>query len=200
MSTEPAPAPETRNGLPILPFANEAALQSWIDRQPSDPSGLWLKLAKKESGIASVTKAEAVDTGLCNGWIDGLINAYDASCYLLRFTPRRPKSKWSEINVQRAEVLIAQGRMRAGGLREIEAAKADGRWAAAYPPASRIAVPDDLQAALDANPVAAAFFATLKGPNRYAILYRLHDVRDPDRRVQAIGKWVEMLTRGATVY
>jgi len=195
-----AKAEESRGGLPILPFRDAAALENWLEAQAPDHKGIWLKLAKKESGVPSVTQREAVDAGLCFGWIDGLINKYDDRFYLLRFTPRRPKSKWSQINVARAEALIAEGRVRPQGLGEIEAARADGRWDAAYPPASRITVPDDLQAALDASPQAAAFFATLKGPNRYAILYRLHDVRDPKRRAQAIARWIDKLSRGEAVY
>jgi len=192
--------PEERGGLPILPFASEEALHQWLERQPRDHRGIWLKLAKKGSGVASVTQREAVDAGLCHGWIDGLINRYDGSFYLLRFTPRRPKSKWSLINRERAEELIAAGRMRAGGLKEIEAAKADGRWDAAYAPASRIEVPADLQAALDANPAAAAFFATLGGANRYAILYRIAEAKRPETRTRNIAKFVGMLERGETIY
>lgn len=190
----------SRAGLRILPFADLAVLERWLEQQPTDHPGIWLKLAKKDSGIATVAQREAVDAGLCFGWIDGLINRYDECFYLLRYTPRRPKSKWSLINRERVETLIAEGRVRAGGLRQIEAAKADGRWDAAYPPASRITVPKDLQAALDAAPDAAAFFATLKGPNRYAILYRLYGVRDPARREQAIVRWIAKLERGETVY
>ena len=119
---------------------------------------------------------------------------------MIRYTPRRPRSKWSAINARRAEALLAEGRVRPGGLAQIEAAKADGRWDAAYPPASQIGVPDDLAAALAENPKAEAFFATLKGANRYAVLYRLHDVRDPEKRAAAIAKWVAMLERGETAY
>jgi uncharacterized protein YdeI (YjbR/CyaY-like superfamily) len=191
---------EERGGLPIIRFASAEALEHWLAAQPPDHKGIWLKLAKKDAGIASVTHKEAVDAGLCYGWIDGLINRYDESFYLIRFTPRRPKSKWSEINVERAEALIAQGRVAPQGMREIEAAKADGRWDAAYPPHSRIEVPPDLLEALAARPAAAAFFETLKGANRYAILYRLHDVQAPERRRKAIEKWVGMLERGETVY
>lgn len=193
-------AEESRSGLPIIPFLNVAALEAWLAAQPADHRGIWLKLAKKESGIASVTQREAVDAGLCFGWIDGLINRYDELFYLLRYTPRRPKSKWSQVNVERAEALMAEGRVRAGGLRQIEAARADGRWSAAYPPQSRITVPDDLRAALDSRPAAAEVFATLKGPSRYAILYRLHDVRDPARRAAAIEKWMTKLERGEAAY
>lgn len=195
-----AAAGEERGGLPILPFADAAALEAWLEAQLDDHSGIWLKLAKKGAGVPTVSRAEAVDAGLCFGWIDGLINSYDERFFLLRFTPRRRKGKWSLINVERAEQLIADGRVRARGLREIAAARADGRWEAAYPPPSRIEVPVDLQAALDAEPQAAAFFATLTGANRYAILYRLHDVRDPARRSAAIAKWVSMLARGETAF
>lgn len=147
-----------------------------------------------------MSQREAVDAGLCFGWIDGLINRYNELYYLVRFTPRRSKSKWSQVNARRAEALIAEERVRSGGMREIEAARADGRWEAAYPPASRMEVPEDLQAALAAHPEAGAFFATLKGANRYAILYRLHDVRDPAKRRAAIGNWIAKLARRETVY
>jgi uncharacterized protein YdeI (YjbR/CyaY-like superfamily) len=191
---------ESRGGLAILPFADAAELEAWLAEQSDDHPGIWLKLAKKASGVPSVTQSDAVDAGLCFGWIDGLINAYDHRFFLLRYTPRRRKSKWSQVNVARAEALIAAGRMRPRGMREIEAAQADGRWDAAYPPQSRIELPDDLKAALHANPEAAHFFATLKGPNRYAILYRLHDVRDPLKRQAAIARWVDKLARGETAY
>jgi uncharacterized protein YdeI (YjbR/CyaY-like superfamily) len=192
--------PEQRSGLPILPFDSQAVLEAWLEEQPDDHRGIWLKLAKKDAGVASVTQREAVDAGLCHGWIDGLINRYDDLFYLIRFTPRRPKSKWSQINRERAEALIEAGRMRPRGLREIEAAKADGRWDAAYAPASRIEVPPDLQAALGASPAAAAFFATLTGANRYAILYRLAEAKRPETRARNVAKFVAMLERGETVY
>jgi len=193
-------AETSRGGLPILHFADAAALEAWLAEQSAEHPGIWLKLAKKGSGIASVTQREAVDAGLCFGWIDGLINRFDDQFYLIRFTPRRPRSKWSQINVERAEQLLADGRVQPGGLQQIEEAKADGRWDAAYPPASRITVPDDLAAALAQSPQAKAFFATLTGADRYAVLYRLHDVRDPAKRVAAIARWVAMLARGETVY
>jgi uncharacterized protein YdeI (YjbR/CyaY-like superfamily) len=190
----------SRAGLPILHFADQAALDAWLAEQPANHAGIWLKLAKKGSGVASVSQAEAVDSGLCFGWIDGLINRFDERFYLIRYTPRRPRSKWSEINVTRVGQLLEQGRLRAGGLRQIESAKADGRWDAAYPPASRIAVPEDLAAALAKAPEAEAFFATLTGANRYAILYRLHAVSDPAKREEAIARYVAMLKRGETVH
>ncbi len=195
---------ETRNGLPIMAFADAAALEDWLDAQASDAAaehrGIWLKLAKAGSGVASVSRQEAIDAGLCFGWIDGLINSYDEAFFLIRYTPRRKRSKWSLVNVERAEALMAEGRVRPAGMREIEAAKADGRWEAAYPPASRMEVPDDLAEALAASPQAKAFFETLKGANRYAVLYRLHEVRSPDKRAAAIAKWVAKLERGETVY
>jgi uncharacterized protein YdeI (YjbR/CyaY-like superfamily) len=193
-------AGETRAGLELHAFADADALEAWLQRQADEHPGIWLKLAKKGSGVASVTQREAVDAGLCFGWIDGLINRYDDQHYLIRFTPRRRRSKWSLVNVERAQALMAAGRVRARGLREIEAAQADGRWESAYPPASRIEVPNDLRQALEATPPAAACFATLTGANLYAILYRLHDQRDPSRRKKAITRWVERLARGETAY
>lgn len=191
---------EERAGLPIMAFADEAALEAWLDEQPRDHKGIWLKLAKKGAGVASVTQKQAVDAGLCHGWIDGLLNPYDARFYLIRFTPQRAKSKWSKINTERAEALIAEGRMRAAGLAEVEAAKADGRWADAYPPHSRAEPPPALQAALDANPKAAAFFATLKGANRYALIYRVLDAKKPETRAKRIADFVAMLERGETIH
>jgi uncharacterized protein YdeI (YjbR/CyaY-like superfamily) len=136
---------------------------------------------------------------LCHGWIDGQSDKYDAESWLIRFTPRRPRGKWSEVNVRRVGELIAAGRMRPAGQAEVDAAKADGRWAAAYPPQSSATVPEDLQAALDAVPAAAAFFATLKGANRYAILHRIGAVKKPETRARKIVQFVEMLARGETI-
>ncbi|MET1111412.1 MAG: YdeI/OmpD-associated family protein [Allosphingosinicella sp.] len=191
---------EIRGGLPILLFADSAALASWLERQPRDHKGIWLKLAKKGSSIGSVSQSEAVEAGLCFGWIDGLLNPYDERFYLIRFTPRRPRSKWSQINVERAGALIEAGRMRPGGLAQVEAAKADGRWADAYPPHSRAEPPPDLQAALDSSPKAAAFFATLKGANRYGLIYRVLDAKKPETRARRIADYVAMLERGETLF
>lgn len=191
---------ETRGGLPILPFADQAALEDWLGRQPRDHSGIWLKLAKKGSPVGSVSQKEAVEAGLCFGWIDGLMNAYDQSFYLIRFTPRRPRSKWSQINVEKAGALIEAGRMRPSGLAEVEAAKADGRWADAYPPHSRAEPPPELQAALDSSPKAAAFFATLKGANRYGLIYRVLDAKRPETRAKRVADFIAMLERGETLF
>jgi len=191
---------ETRNGLPILAFADPAALDAWLAAQPPESPGLWLKLAKKGSGIAGPSKAEAIDLALCHGWIDGQLNPYDERTWLVRFTPRRAGSAWSQVNRARAEALIAEGRIRPAGLAEVESAKSDGRWAAAYAPQSRAEVPADLQAALDSSPEAAAFFATLTGANRYAILYRIGAVKKAETRARKIAQFVAMLERGETVH
>ena len=193
-------APEIRAGLPVLAFADQAAFEAWLASAPPDAPGLWLKLAKQGAGLASLSKAEAIDAALCHGWVDGQLHPYDDRCWLVRFTPRKPRSKWSQKNRERAEQLIADGRMAPRGLAEIEAAKADGRWAAAYPSASRAEVPADLQAALDASPEAAAFFATLTGANRYAILYRIGAVKRPETRARKIADFVAMLERGETLH
>ncbi len=192
--------PETEAGLPIRAFPDRAALETWLEAEGRESRGIWLKLAKQGSGRASVSKAEAIDAALCFGWIDGQLDKYDEAHWLIRFTPRRPRSKWSERNRKRALELIEEGRMRPAGLAEIEAAKADGRWDAAYAPQSEAAVPPDLQAALDASPKAAAFFATLKGANRYAILYRIGEAKKPETRAARIAKFVGMLERGETLH
>jgi uncharacterized protein YdeI (YjbR/CyaY-like superfamily) len=191
---------EIRAGLPVLSFADAGAMEAWLERRGRASAGFWLRLFRKGTGITGVSKAEAVDAALCFGWIDGLMNPYDETSWLVRFTPRRPRSKWSVINRERAEALIAEGRMRPAGLAEVEAAKADGRWADAYPPHSRAEPPPDLQAALDANPKAAAFFATLKGANRYALIYRVLDAKRPETRSKRVAEFVAMLERGETLH
>jgi uncharacterized protein YdeI (YjbR/CyaY-like superfamily) len=191
---------EERAGLPILAFADAATLEGWLQAQPASSPGLWIKLAKAGSGIASVTKREAVDAALCYGWIDGQLDKYDNEHWLIRLTPRKPRSKWSQVNRTRATELIGAGRMRPRGLAQVEAAKADGRWDAAYAPASKAEVPADLQAALNQSPVAAAFFATLTGANRYAILYRIEAVKKPETRARKIADFVAMLERHETVH
>ncbi|HEU0098700.1 MAG TPA: YdeI/OmpD-associated family protein [Allosphingosinicella sp.] len=191
---------EARKGLPILSFADQAAFEAWLGAQGRSSPGLWLRLFKKGSGFAAVSKAEAIDVALCHGWIDGQLDRYDEESWLVRFTPRKAGSKWSQVNAKRAEALAAAGRMTPVGLAEMEAARADGRWAAAYAPQSRAEVPEDLRAALEASPKAAAFFATLKGANRYAILYRIGAVKKPETRARKIAEFVAMLERGETVH
>lgn len=191
---------EERAGLPIRAFADLAAWAAWLADQPRSSPGVWLKLAKASTGVASVTKAEAIDGALCHGWIDGQLNPYDDDWWLIRFTPRKPRSKWSEKNRKRATELMAEGRIAEAGLAEIDAAKADGRWEAAYAPQGSATVPDDLAAALDAEPKARAFFDTLTGANRYAILYRVHEAKKLETRASRIAKFVAMCARGETLH
>jgi uncharacterized protein YdeI (YjbR/CyaY-like superfamily) len=191
---------ERRGGLPILTFRNGESFEKWLEQQPANAAGAWLKLARKSASSPGLTKAEAIDAALCHGWIDGQLDKYDESHWLVRFTPRKARSKWSEVNKRRATELLAEGRMRESGIAQIESAKSDGRWAAAYAPASAATVPADLQDALDGNPRAAQFFATLKGANRYAILYRIGSVKRPDTRARKIAEFVAMLERGETIH
>lgn len=192
----PVPSDE----LPVLSFATARAWEAWLEREHARAPGVWLKIAKKDSGIASVVVAEAVEVSLCFGWIDGQVAKHDSDHFLQRYTPRRKQSRWSRINRERAVALIAAGRMRAAGLAQVEAARADGRWEAAYAGPASATVPPDLQAALDANPAAATFFATLRGANRYAILYRVQDARRPATRARRIARLVAMLERGETLH
>ena len=191
---------EERAGLPIIAFKDLTALEHWLKAQPASSPGVWIKFAKAGSGIPSVSKSEAIGAALCYGWIDGQLDKYDDAHWLIRFTPRRARSKWSQVNQARAAELLRAGRMRAGGMAQIEAAKADGRWEAAYPSASKAKVPPDLQSALHQNPEAAAFFATLTGANRYAILYRIGAVKKPETRARKIADFVVMLERHETVH
>jgi uncharacterized protein YdeI (YjbR/CyaY-like superfamily) len=186
--------------LPILSFAAAAAWEAWLAREHERAAGVWLKIAKKDTGITTVTYLEALDVALCFGWIDGQKRSFDTAWFLQRFTPRKPRSRWSKINTDKVAALIAAGRMRPAGLAQIEAARADGRWAAAYEPQRTATVPDDLRAALDANPRAAAFFATLRGANRYAFLYRVQDAQRPQTRAKRIATFVSMLERGETLH
>jgi uncharacterized protein YdeI (YjbR/CyaY-like superfamily) len=186
--------------LPLLAFGSRQAWRDWLAEHYASHSGLWLKIAKKEAGAASVTYAEALEEALCFGWIDGQKDKLDTDWWLQRFTPRKARSKWSKINCGKAEALIGRGEMHAAGLREVEQARADGRWAAAYESQSRIEVPEDLQRALDRNEAARAFFATLTGVNRYAVLYRIQDCKKPETRAKRIEKFVAMLERGETIY
>ena len=161
---------------------------------------MWLRLAKKDAPEPTISYLEALDVALCFGWIDAQTRGLDRDYWLKRFTPRRPGSKWSKINTEKAEALIAAGRMQPAGLREVEKAKADGRWAAAYAGSRTITVPDDLSRALAANPAAAAFFATISSINRYAILYRISTVKRPETRARKIGQYVQMLAEHKTIH
>lgn len=178
----------------MLHFESADAWEAWLAAGHANSPGVWLKIAKKGSGVPSVDYSQAVDAALCYGWIDGQKNSHDDAFWLQRFTPRRPASKWSRVNTERAEALIQAGRMRAAGLREVETARGDGRWQAAYHSQSTATMPDDLGVALKANPRAAAFFATLDSANRYAILYRVADAKRPETRARRIATFVAMLS------
>jgi len=186
-----APAGEA----PIVSFAGPGLWAEWLAAHHAASRGVWLKLAKKASGVASVTYAEALEVALAWGWIDGLKRGLDDAAWIQKFTPRGAKSLWSQINRDKALALIASGAMQPPGLAEVERAKGDGRWDAAYAPQSRATVPDDLAAALAANPRAAAFFATLNAVNRYAVLFRVHNAKRPETRAKSVARFVEMLAR-----
>ncbi|MCB1055439.1 MAG: YdeI/OmpD-associated family protein [Acidobacteria bacterium] len=189
-----------KNDEPIHGFPSGAAFGRWLAEEHTRSTGIWLKIPKKGAGQQGPSYAEALEEALRFGWIDSQKAKHDDEFYLQRFTPRGPRSRWSKINRTKAEALIAAGRMEPAGLAEVEAAKKDGRWEAAYDSHSTATVPPDLRAALDADEKAAAFFATLSSQNRFAILYRVHDAKRPETRAQRIAKYVEMCARGETIY
>jgi len=193
-----------RGGLPVLDFADAATWEGWLAAQAArgeaGAKGVWLRIAKAGNDTSRLTKAQAIDAALCHGWIDGQIDKWDEAWFLTRFTPRKRTSKWSENNRKRAETLMSENRVMPAGLAEIAAAKADGRWDAAYAPASTAAEPADLTAALDAEPAARTFFDTLSGANRYAILYRVQTAKKPETRAARIAKFVGMCARGETIH
>jgi len=186
--------------LPLVEFADRKTWAAWLAENAESSAGVWLKLARKDGGGRSVTYAEALDVALCHGWIDGQKGAIDERHWRQRFTPRGPRSRWSKRNRGRAEELIAAGEMAPAGLREVEAARADGRWEAAYDSPATAGVPADLQAALDADPAARDFFAGLDRANRYAILYRLQEARRPETRARRLEKFVAMLREGRRIH
>ena len=179
--------------LPVLPFADQAALEAWLEAEHTTAPGLYVKIAKKASGVPSVNWEQMVEVLLCFGWIDGRANRLDDSFYLQRITPRRPKSVWSLKNVATVERLVAEGRMRPAGMAVVEAAKADGRWERAYAGPATITVPDDLAAALDAVPAARTAFDGLTGQDRYAVLHRVHTATTAQTRANRIAALVEQL-------
>lgn len=185
---------------PRLIFLDQNEWEIWLTENGGTSAGIWMRLAKKGAAQSTVTYAQAVESALCHGWIDGQKQAESEAYWLQRFTRRSAKSIWSRLNTERAEALVAAGRMLPAGMREIERAKQDGRWAAAYASPGNSVVPDDLQAALDANPQARAFFATLNGSNRYAILFRIQNAKKPATRARKIEEFVGMLTRGETIH
>jgi uncharacterized protein YdeI (YjbR/CyaY-like superfamily) len=186
--------------LPVIPFVPPEAWEAWLEEHHNTSEGLWLKIAKKGSGIETVSFAEALDVALCYGWIDSQADSFDERYWLQRFTPRRPRSKWSKRNREKVTKLIEEGRMRAAGLREVERARADGRWEAAYDSPSTATVPEDFRRELEKDEGARGFFATLDGQNRYAILYRIQDARRPETRARRIQEYVAMLREGKKLY
>lgn len=190
----------TKKDLPVIPFPSQERWEAWLSEQGMTSEGLWVKLGKKGSGIDSVSYAEAVEVALCYGWIDGQARGFDEDYYLQRFTPRRARSKWSKINRGKAEKLIESGAMKASGMSEVERARADGRWDAAYDAPSTATVPDDLRVELEKNDRARSFFESLDATNRYAILHRIQDAKRPETRARRIEKFVAMLSREEKIY
>jgi uncharacterized protein YdeI (YjbR/CyaY-like superfamily) len=196
MPTKKTSTPE----LPTLPFAAAHDFADWLAEHHGTSRGVWIKLAKTASGIASIKYPEAVEAALCWGWIDGQARRIDESWYVQKFTPRGARSIWSKINCAKATVLIESGKMKPAGLAEVERAKQDGRWARAYDSPSNATVPDDLAIALAGNARAASFFIGLDSRNRYAILHRVQIAKKPETRARRIAEFVEMLARGEKLY
>jgi uncharacterized protein YdeI (YjbR/CyaY-like superfamily) len=184
---------ESKQGLPVATFASQADWERWLEKHHAQSAGLWLKIAKKGSEHETVLYPEALESALCYGWIDGQKGSHGEDFWLQKFTPRRARSRWSRINRDKAAELVEQGRMKQAGLAEVERARADGRWEAAYEGQSRATIPEDLQRELDRNPEAKAFFETLDSANRYAILYRIQDAKRPETRARRIEQYVAML-------
>ena len=189
-----------KDGKPILQLASPEEWEAWLDAEHASSDGVWLKFAKKGSGVTTVVYAEALDVALCYGWIDSQVMTFDERFYLQRFTPRRAKSKWSKINVEKIEALTKSGRMKPAGLEQVELAKADGRWDASYPSPANMTEPADLEKALKASPKAAAFYATLNRSNRYAVIYQLEDAKKAETRERRLAKFIGMLERGEKLY
>lgn len=185
---------------PTLFFSSGEECEAWLEANHGECGGIWLKIAKKGSGVDSVRYPEVLELALCFGWIDGQRRALDEVYFLQKFTPRRKRSRWSKINREKAEALITAERMRPAGMAEVEAAKTDGRWEAAYAGQATAEVPGDLQRELDASPVAREFFAGLNSANRYAILYRLEDAKKPETRERRLHRFVAMLERGEKIH
>lgn len=184
----------------VIECASVTEWEAWLEHNHASESEVWLRFAKKGSKAVTVSRGEALEVALCYGWIDGQARSQDAEYWLQRFTPRTRRSKWSKINCQAVEALIQVGKMRPAGMAAVEAAKADGRWDAAYPPPSTIEVPEDLREALKQNSKAEDFFQTLDAQNRYAILYRIQDAKRPETRARRIEKFVGMLERGEKIH
>jgi len=189
-----------QDDLPLLTFADAAAFETWLERCAECAPGAWLRFAKLGAPVATLSKSDAIDSALAYGWVDGQLGRVDAHYFKTRFTPRRPTSAWSQVNRERVERLRAAGRMRARGQAEVDQAKADGRWEKAYARQSQAAPDLDLEAALDAEPIARGLFESLDSANRYAVLYRVHQAKTPERRAAKITELVTMLARGETIH
>ena len=186
--------------LPIKLFKTPGAWEKWLEANHAKSAGVWMQIAKKASGLSSATYQEALDVALCYGWIDGQKRPFDERTWLQRFTPRGPRSIWSKINTGKADALIKSGRMRAAGPAAIESAKASGRWESAYQPWSNPDVPPELQAALDARPNAKAFFETLRGANRYGVIFRVQTAKKPETRARRIADFIARFEKGETLF
>ncbi|RHX78228.1 YdeI/OmpD-associated family protein [Leptospira yasudae] len=191
---------EIFNDCPVLFFKNGKEWAAWLKANHRSDSAIWIKLAKKESSISSITYAEALEVALCYGWIDSQKQKYDASHWLQRFSIRGSKSIWSKINREKAEQLIASKEMKAPGLAAVEAAKKDGRWDKAYASQSKMEVPEEFQKLLDKNSSAKKFFETLNSANRYAILFRIHNAKKEETKIKRMKEFVEMLKRKETLH
>jgi uncharacterized protein YdeI (YjbR/CyaY-like superfamily) len=189
----------SESDLPVKPFASPKDFASWLENNHAKSAGIWIKIAKKDSGIRSIAIAEALEVALCYGWIDGQRQKFDDVSYLQKYTPRRAKSRWSKINRDKAIALIESGAMKPAGLREVERAKADGRWDAAYESPANVQIPDELAAAFRRRPRARKFFETLDSRNRYAVLYRIGQAKKPETRVRKAEEYAAMLERGETL-
>jgi uncharacterized protein YdeI (YjbR/CyaY-like superfamily) len=190
----------TKKELPVKRFPSRASWETWLEKHHESSPGLWLEFAKKGSRVTSLSHAEALEGALCYGWIDGQAAPVDASRFRQRFTPRRSRSKWSQINCAAVERLHAEGRLAPAGLRQMEAAKQDGRWDTAYASPRSMTVPEDLRVQLEAHPGARRFFEQLDSQNRYAILYRLHDAKKAETRQRRLAKFIDMLEAGETLH
>jgi len=195
----PKRSPSPRAELETIHFASPGAWEAWLEEHHTRP-GIWIRFAKKGSGVPSLTHDEALDVALCFGWIDGQAASDEEPWWRQRFTPRRARSKWSRINCARVEALTEAGRMRPSGLAEVAAAKGDGRWEAAYASPRNILVPEDLQRRLDASARLRKAFEALDSRNRYAILYRLHDAKRPETRARRLEEFVTMLKEGRRLH
>ncbi len=193
---KPAGAAQTHKGLPILLFSTVREWRAWLAKNHESSDGLWVRLAKKGAATRSISYAEARDHAIAYGWIDGLKNAIDEESYAIRVTPRRKRSPWSKINREVAQQLISAGEMTPAGLREIEAAKADGRWESAYAGQATMEIHPELERALAKNPAAKKFFASISAANRFSIMYRVHEAKRPETRTRRIEKFIAMLLRG----